>query len=219
MRFSSVLMAGSALALIALPIAAGAEESSNGFEAGSILVRVRAIDVIPETSSSVSSIGGSAHVSDSTVPEIDGTYFFTPNIAVEEIAGVTYHTVKDVNSVAGTVPLGSVRLLPPTLTGQWHFMPKSNFSPYVGAGINYTFFYGVKGSTSPIVYSTHYSDNVGGAFQAGFDYHIKGNWYANVDVKYLILHTDVSLGTAVGHVKASVDLNPVIAGAGIGYKF
>jgi outer membrane protein len=164
-------------------------------------------------------VQGSARVSNNAVPEVDVSYFFTPNLSAELIAAVTYHTVKDANSVAGTLPLGSVRLLPPTLTAQWHFLPQGTFNPYVGAGVNYTFFYGVKGSSLPIIYSTHYSDKVGGALQAGVDVNVRGNWYVNMDVKKLFLHTDVTLGTAVGQVKAKVDLDPWIFGAGIGYRF
>jgi len=205
--------------LLALAPTAQADDTNAGFQAGSILIRARAIDVDPQTSSSISVIHGTAHESNNVVPELDGTYFFTPNLSAELIAAVTYHNVKDVGSIAGTVPLGSVRLLPPTLTAQWHFLPQSAINPYVGAGINYTFFYGVKGSTSPIVYSTHYSDNVGGALQVGADVHLTGNWYFNVDVKKLFLETDVTLGTAVGQVKAKASLDPWIFGTGFGYRF
>jgi outer membrane protein len=220
MRFTSSLLAA---ALIAAPVFAWADDvgssDGSGFQSGTILVRVRGIDVDPQVSSSVSVVDGSVKASNNVVPEMDGTYFFTPNIAAELIAAVTYHSVKDQNSAAGTLPLGSVRLLPPTLTAQWHFLPESRFNPYVGAGINYTFFYGVKGSPLPIIYSTHYSDNVGGALQVGFDFKLSGNWYFNADAKKLFLHTDVALGTAVGPVKASVDLDPWIVGVGVGYKY
>ncbi len=207
------------LSLLALMTAARAEETDTGFQPGSILVRVRALDVDPQVSSSVSVVQGSVHASNNVVPEIDGTYFFTPNLSAELIAAVTYHTVKDEGSVAGNLPLGSVRLLPPTLTAQWHFLPQQTINPYVGAGINYTFFYGVKGSSLPIIYSTHYSDGVGAALQAGADIRLSGNWYFNVDVKKLFLETDVTLGTAVGQVKAKVNLDPWLVGAGFGYRF
>ncbi len=214
------LFAGLAgLGLLMLSAAGRADEPDAGFQSGSILARIRALDVAPQVSSSVSAIDGSVHASNNVVPELDGTYFFTPHIAAELIAAVTYHTVKDVGSAVGTVPLGSVRLLPPTLTAQWHFLPQSAVNPYVGAGINYTFFYGVKGSTLPIITSTHYSDNVGAALQAGADVKLSGNWYFNVDVKKLFLETDVTLGTALGQVKAKVNLDPWLIGAGIGYRF
>ncbi|MBV8634828.1 MAG: OmpW family protein [Burkholderiaceae bacterium] len=216
MRYSTLFLAAATVSL--LPGVSLADDASP-FQAGSVMLRARAIDVDPQVSSAVSVINGSVHAGNNLVPEVDGSYFFTPNVAAELIAAVTYHTVKDVNSAAGTLPLGSVRLLPPTLTAQWHFLPEAKFNPYVGAGINYTFFYGVKGSTVPIIYSTHYSDNVGGALQAGFDYRLSGNWFLNVDAKKLFLHTDVTLGTKVGQVKASVDLDPWIVGAGVGYKF
>jgi len=210
------LLGAAALSLLAMTAPVQAEE---GFQAGSILVRARALDVDPQVSSSVSVVQGSVHASNNVVPEIDGTYFFTPNLSAELIAAVTYHTVKDEGSVAGTLPLGSVRLLPPTLTAQWHFLPQSVIDPYVGAGINYTFFYGVKNSPLPIIQSTHYSDNVGAALQAGADVHVTGNWYFNLDVKKLFLETDVTLGTAIGQVKAKVNLDPWLVGAGFGYRF
>jgi len=217
MRTSHSLAAACLFALAAPALHAADDPSS--FNAGDIMIRARVIDVDPDVSSSISVVRGKAHASNNVVPEVDASYFFTPNLSAELIAAVTYHTVKDVGSVAGTLPLGSVRLLPPTLTAQWHFLPQSTINPYVGAGINYTFFYGVKGSTLPIITSTHYSDNVGAALQAGADIHLAGNWYANVDVKKLFLETDVTLGTAVGQVKAKVNLDPWIMGAGVAYKF
>lgn len=217
MRFSPLFAAG--LAFLAAGAASAADEAPyTGFQAGDILVRLRGIDVTPDVGSKVSVVQGGVNVSSNVVPEVDFSYFFTPNLSAELIAGVTYHTVEDRNSVAGNLALGSVRLLPPTLTAQWHFLPQSQVNPYLGAGINYTFFYGVH-DNNPIIYSTHYSDNVGGALQAGADIHLSGNWYANIDVKKLFLHTDVTMGTAVGPVKAKVDLDPWIMGVGIGYKF
>ncbi len=53
------------------------------------------------------------------------------------------------------------------LTLQYHFQPKADFSPYIGAGLNYTITYGA--STGPSVTDVKYSDEFGYAFQAGFD--------------------------------------------------
>src|SRR5579871_3898102 len=118
---TKLLISAVGLGLLALASQAQADETDSGFQSGTVLVRVRGLDVVPQVSSSVSAVGGSVHAADNLVPEIDGTYFFTPNLSAELIAAVTYHTVKDVDSAAGTLPLGSVRLLPPTLTAQWHF--------------------------------------------------------------------------------------------------
>jgi outer membrane protein len=221
MRYSPMLLA--AVSAAALGVGADkalADDTANtGLKAGDILVRLRALDVQPDTSSTVSVIGGNAKITHDFVPEADVSYFITPHIALEEIAGITYHDVSDKGSALGRVPLGSVRLLPPTLTVQYHFLPDSKINPYVGAGINYTFFYGVHGSTVPIIYSTHYSDRFGEALQVGADVHISGNWFFNIDVKKVFLHTDVTLGTAAGQIKAKVDINPWLIGTGIGYRF
>ncbi len=201
-----------------------AETDDGGFQAGSILVRARALGVLPDTGTSLSGpgafIGGHADVTDNWVPELDASYFFTPNIAVEAIAGVTYHDVTEKGNILGVpLNLGSVRLLPPTVTAQWHFLPTERFNPYVGAGINYTFFYDQHGGPSNLIYSTHYDDAVGAALQFGFDYNVTGRWYVNSDVKKLFLSTNVHLDTAAGAIKAKVDIDPWLLGFGIGYRF
>lgn len=219
-----------ALALLAGMSAAQADEATDGgFTAGSVLVHARALGVLTQVSNDARSplanvVGGKVGVSDNYVPELDASYFFTPNIAVEAIAGVTYHDVKLKNSNLAsiglsTVPLGSVRLLPPTITAQYHFLPKSDFNPYVGAGVNYTFFYDQH--SGPVSVSTHYDDALGGALEAGFNYKISGNWYANVDVKKLFLSTNVHIVTALSPaaVIEKVTLDPWLVGVGIGYRF
>ena len=106
--------------------------STNSFAAaGDIVARVRAVNVAPHNSSSP--VAGAA-LSSKTIPEVDFSYYFTDNISAELI--LTYpqkHTV----SLNGA-SLGTLKELPPTLLAQYHFMPGSSFSPYVGAGLNYT---------------------------------------------------------------------------------
>src|SRR5689334_18074998 len=82
---------------------------------GKWMLRARALGVVPEESSSLN-IGGHVNVDNSIVPELDATYFFTPNIAAEVIAAVTPHDVKTNTGVDA----GSAWLLPPTITLQYH---------------------------------------------------------------------------------------------------
>ena len=174
------------------------------------LVRVRAIAVTPDESASVSPIGGSVNIDDQYVPELDISYFFTDNIAAELVLATANHDVS--SSVVGS--LGDVALLPPTLLLQYHFTPDRTFSPYVGAGVNYTFFYDEHGAAGlPI----DYDDSFGWALQAGADFKINKEWSINVDVKKLFLSTDVSI--AGGAVTADVDIDPWIIGLGVGYRF
>jgi outer membrane protein len=183
--------------------------------AGHYQVRLRGIAVLPDASATIKvagvDIGGKTTVSDSFIPEIDGTYFVTDHMGVELIAGTTQHSIH--NSVAG--PVGSVWLLPPTLTVQYHFQPTSTtWRPYVGAGINYTFFYSPRSPLPDI----HYADHFGWALQAGVDVPLNdGPYFLNVDVKKIFLDTHVkALG---GVVQANATLDPWLIGAGVGVRF
>jgi len=211
--FASVMTVATILAYAA----AHADDAYKGFQAGDILVRGRFLAVMPNVSSSVSGIGGTVDASSSFEPEADATYFFTPNVAVEAIAAVTRHHLVDGGSSLGNVSLGHVSLLPPTITGQYHFLPKESLNPYVGAGVNYTFFFDPTVPDGGAVKKITYENNWGGALQAGFDYHIAGNWFANVDVKHLFLSTKAKING--GAITGNVSLDPTIAGVGIGYKF
>lgn len=109
-------------------------------------------------------------------------------------------------------------MLPPTITLQYHFLTDGPIIPYVGAGLNMTFFYSPH-PAGGVVTSTKYTDGVGPALEVGADFKLGGNWYANVDVKQIFLRTDATLGTIVGTVRAKTMLDPLVAGVGIGYKF
>ncbi len=188
-----------------------------GKQAGTIMIRVRAIGVIPlDSSSSISVIGGQVNATAQAAPEADFSYFFTDNIAVELIAATTRHNVSASNTAIGHVDVGSVWALPPTLTLQYHFFPHERFSPYLGAGINAPFFYGAH-PAGPAVTQVTFSDNVGAAIQAGIDYNIGGHWFANADVKQIFLNTTASING--GAIKAHTALNPLVVGMGIGYRF
>jgi outer membrane protein len=189
-----------------------------GKAAGSVMVRARAIGVIPEDNSSSTSIGGHVETSASAAPEVDFSYFFTDNIAAELILATTRHSLEAHGTAIGNVDAGKTWVLPPTLTLQYHFMPHERFSPYVGAGLAVMFFYSTQGA-GPTVQSLSLDNNVGAAIQAGFDYNFTGHWFANFDVKQIFLDTTAHLSTALGPVTATTRLDPLVVGAGIGYRF
>ncbi len=168
------------------------------------MFRVRAAEVIPDASSApVSGVDANSSFS----PEVDLTYFFTKNIAVEAIAATTRHSI----SLNGG-NLGKVSVLPPTVTLQYHFNPEGSVRPYVGAGINYTRFYNVKLSAPLDVERNSW----GGALQIGVDFAVGKNSYINLDVKKIFLETDVkSSGTYLTTLK----LDPVVVGIGYGFRF
>lgn len=179
------------------------------FEAGDVLLRARAVGVLPDESGRVSN-GDSVSIDNSLVPELDVTYFFTPNIAAELIAAVSPHNVK----TSSGIDAGDAWLLPPTLTLQYHFTQFSGIKPYVGAGINYTHFFNEDGGALNAV---DYDDSFGPALQVGFDVPIEEDWYFNVDIKKIWLSTEATFKPS--GVRADVDIDPWFVGMGIGYKF
>jgi len=189
-----------------------------GKEAGTFMIRGRVIGVIPEDNSSETTVGGHVSTTSQIAPEADFSYFFTDNIAAELIAATTRHSLQATGTVVGNVDVGSTWVLPPTLTLQYHFMPHERFSPYVGVGLNVSFFYNERAAT-PVVQRFTLNDNVGAALQVGCDYNFSGHWFANIDVKQIFLDTNAHVSTVLGPVLAKTSLDPMVAGIGIGYRF
>lgn len=197
------------------------------------MVRGRVLAVTPDESGDLSTSGtalaGDIKIGNQYVPELDITYFFSENIALELILAVTPHDVKATGvTVPGaltdaTIDLGDVWLLPPTLTLQYHFQNGSAFKPYVGAGVNATLFFNE--DKGPVANGVDYDPSFGLAAQIGFDYDLDGTpggWALNADVKKVWINSDVTVDftDALGAtVKADVDINPLVVGIGLGYKY
>jgi outer membrane protein len=189
-----------------------------GKAAGTWMVRGRIIDVDPENNGSSTSVGGHVSATNSATVEADFSYFFTDHIAAELIAATTKHDITAKGTSVGDVKVGSTWVLPPTLLLQYHFMPKERFSPYVGVGLNATFFYS-NSPARPIVTGMKLDNNIGEALQIGADYNISGHWFLNADIKQIFLPTKAKLTTVLGPVSAKTSLDPLVVGVGAGYRF
>ena len=193
-----------------------AKSESFSKESGRWLVGIKALNLNPSVKSTIS-IGGAASVDDDTIPELDVRYFLTDNISIETILGTTKHGVAATGTALGDVNLGTVKVLPPTLTLQYHVKGNGKFSPYFGAGINYTIFYNADPGATVNV---DYDDGFGFAFNVGFDYFLSEKNYLNVDIKKYILSTDVTVDAgAAGIATADVDLDPIAISIGYGWLF
>jgi outer membrane protein len=60
------------------------------------------------------------------------------------------------------------------------------------------------------------SSSVGVVGQIGMDYMLDKNWGVNFDVKWAQMATNVKVG---GNKVGTVNLNPLMVGAGITYRF
>jgi outer membrane protein len=224
-------------------------------EAGDIVVRLRTAYVNPDESSKLGSVSAAAGlggvsasgglhgligsdarlaVGNNTIPELDISYYVTKNIAVELILATgTRHNVNIVSNSAaaplggslGNQALGSVNILPPTLTAQWHFNPDQTIDPYIGAGVNYTHSFdrnltAMLGSTPLPIHIEQ--DMFGVVAQAGVDVNLGSGWLINADVKYVTMNTNVKVSADSGATWSKIDdldINPWVFGVGIGKRF
>jgi outer membrane protein len=120
------------------------------------------------------------------------------------------HTLWGTGPLSGE-KIGSTWLFPPTLLLQFRFFSDSIVQPYLGAGGNYTLFYGTSSSLT-------LSHSWGPAAGVGIDLFFLPHWFFNFDVKYLWIDTHAKLsGDTSG--KVSLDINPWLFAIGVGAKW
>lgn len=211
--FTKTLLTTTAILTAFGAVQASASDFEGTFSKDRFQVRLRAIDVAADGDGTVTQNGLKTDVDHAVTPEFDITYFFTKNISAELIAATSEHEID-----AGSLNLGEAWILPPTLTLQYHFTPDNKFSPYIGAGLNYSLFYGESDGNG--FDNLDVDGGVGYAMQAGFDYWLNDKWGVNLDVKYINLDVDVDVDLGATHLDADdVDLDPWIIGTGVSYKF
>lgn len=174
---------------------------------GNWLVRARALHL---DSANKDSTGLGLSINNKTFPEVDISYFVTPNLALELI--LTYPQKQDLRSSALGGKIGDLKHLPPTLSLQYHFTGLGAVRPYVGAGLNYTRFSSVNLPAGVTIEK----DSFGFAYGAGLDVPFAKNWVFNIDVKKVQIRTDVfNAGAKIGTLK----VDPLLFGVGVGYRF
>lgn len=199
-----------------VPVAEPAATVAAPVEFNPWMLRVRAIGVLPNSSAKFN-VPGSAHVSDRVVPELDISYFFTPNLAVETICCFSKHRISGRGALAG-VAVGDTWVLPATVMAQYHFTNFGSFKPYVGAGVNYSIYF-KEDAAGGAVTKLRLKNSVGPAAQVGFDYMIDEHWGLNVDLKYIRMKPKIDLVAGGANVSGHAKIDPIIVGAGITYKF
>jgi outer membrane protein len=202
-----------------------------GFSAGDTVVRLAATGIMPlATGSHIDAIGGTVDVTSTPAPEADLSYFVTDNISVQLIATATRHELSANNTaltglLGSKIDLASTYVLPPAVVAQWNFFPHAALDPYVGAGIDFLFPFDTQANklalpgVGQVVQKVGLSTAVGPTFDVGINYNISGPWFINVDYKQILDRVDARIHTALGLVKAHVDLDPAVLSAGIEYRF
>jgi outer membrane protein len=194
---------------------------------GDLLFRFGVASVMPnDDSSEVRPISGTGvSVDDATSVGLTFTYLFTDNIGIELLGALPFkHKIKGDKGAIDGVDIGTVKQLPPTLVAQYYFRSDSSVRPYLGAGINYTYFFdenadseleGVVGDTNIDI-----DNSVGPAAMAGIDIDVSKNWFLNASIWYIDIDTEATLKTAdAGKLQVDVDIDPWVAMIGIGTRF
>jgi outer membrane protein len=207
---------------------------------GDWVLRVGAANVDPDTNSDEIDIAGLAtldgvDVDDDTQLGITITYMLADQWGLELLAATPFEHDMSVSGVG--INAGSSKQLPPTLTAMWYPRGgKSGWQPYIGAGINYTYFFDeevdreleaalgiitepVTGSTDPVKANLDLDDSWGFAAHAGVDVPLNDRWAFNASVWYIEIDTEATIGTALGDVKFDVELDPWVYMVGIAYSF
>ncbi len=195
-------------AAVLCSLVSGAALAADPAKDGPWMVRARAVSL---NSANTDNTGLGLSVNNKWIPEVDISYFYSKNVAVELILTVPQsHTL---TSSALGKDIGTVEHLPPTLLVQYHFDSNGGAKPYVGVGINYTRF-----TKTDILggAATLNKDSWGGALQVGVDVPMGGNMYLNFDLKKVYIGSDVYVGTANA---GTFKVDPVLFGIGLGWRF
>ncbi|MBU65424.1 MAG: hypothetical protein CL858_08235 [Cupriavidus sp.] len=163
------------------------------------------------------------------------SHYFTDHISGEFVLGVPpKHDVSGDRGYEKYGKLGEVRQWSPAAVVKWHFFDaKTKFRPYVGFGVNYTWFTGesvtnqsfVQGEFGPgstMAASAKSSWNP--VFNVGANYAVTDNWFVGISVSYVPISTTANFTTTLAngakiqsHTKIKID--PVVTYLSVGYRF
>jgi outer membrane protein len=223
------LLGASLLALALCPIFA------NAHQAGDIIVRAGAATTAPNEESGNIKLDGAkvagtkATLDSDTQLGLAFAYMLTDHVGLELLAATPFqHTVAVKGLGAGLDgKLADIKQLPPTLSLQYYPMDAaSKFQPYVGVGVNYTWFYDEDLSSTRKregFSNLDLKNSWGWAGQLGMDYMLTDRMMVNASVWYVDIDTEATMdgpsALSVGRTKVSVDVDPWVYMVGIGYKF
>jgi outer membrane protein len=238
----------SSVGMAACICSAGLIDNANAQSAGSVTLSTGWLHVAPPgdaTPLTVESIGGvavnrqlagsGAHASSTDTVGITTEYYVTDNIGVAMLFGLPLK----VNLVGdGTLQkygnLGSTKPVPPAIDLRYHlFSAESKFRPYLGLGVNYTWFTQVRTTNSQFVTdsfgpggSAHatLSSSWNPVFEIGANYAITKHWSVGTSLNYIPVKTNLTLygQTAAGTQivsRSTLRLNPLSVFLNVAYTF
>jgi outer membrane protein len=207
-------MKHSILTLTLLAATAGFAAPALAQSAGDITLGFGFHNVMPKSDNGTLAGGTLAvDVGNGARPTFTAEYFLRDNLGIEILAALPFkHSV----NIDGLGKVGTVKHLPPVLSLQYHFQTGTAFTPFVGAGLNYTAFFSEKAEGALAGNKLELKDSWGIALHAGFDYKVSEHGALRTDVRWMDIDSDVKLnGTKIG----TVNIDPLVAGVAYVYQF
>ncbi|HYW03679.1 MAG TPA: OmpW family outer membrane protein [Gammaproteobacteria bacterium] len=195
--------------------------SARPLHAGDWLVRVGVSDVNPNESTSNPRgglpPGSDVSIDSDTRPSFTVGYMYTDNLGVEVLAALPFsHDIRGAGTLAPLGTIGELKQLPPTISLDWHFLPASTIRPYVGAGVNYTYFFDEHARGALSGTNLKLDNSFGAAAQVGVDMDITPSWYLNANVRYIQIETTATYGNGY---QLDVNVNPWVYTLAVGTTF
>lgn len=209
MSFTKKALVTSLLCACALPALA--------YQTNDIIVRAGAIQVRPDVDAGCCSTLAGLDVDNDTQLGLTATWMLHPQIGVELVAATPFQS----DITLGGAKVGSTKYLPPTLLLEWYPVGDRSqwIQPYVGVGVNYTFFFDERTRGGPLAPADlNLSSSVGVAVKVGVDANIGNNVLVNASVMKIKLSTDVDAAGGTIH-QDDVDIDPYAVMIGLGMKF
>jgi len=207
-------------ALAAATATAFASVPALAYEKGDMMLRVGAAGVYPTgDSETISAVGPGAKVEaeDAWSLGLTFTYMFTDNIGLGVLGAYPFeHDIEGKGSISGLGKVGKTTQLPPTVTLEYYFNNTTPLTPYLGAGVNYTYFWDEEGKGALSDANLDIDDSWGYAFEGGVDYSINDQWMVSAQVYYINIETRAKVS---GIGSFDVDVNPWAYVLTAGYKF
>lgn len=195
------------------------------YEAGDVLLRFGPTTVQPDADSD-DALGATVDLNDDTQLGITATYMVNEWFGVELLAATPYEHNMYLESSGGRALIGETRHLPPTVLAQFHFPEVGKFRPYVGVGVNYTFFFeeSLRDQNTagiPAGYSLTLDDSVGAAGEIGVDVALQGDWFLNASVWQIDIDTTGEVEDAQGNYvgETDIEVDPTVWMLGVGRSF
>jgi outer membrane protein len=172
---------------------------------GDLLVRLRGLAFLTDTSGTTDSIGGSARTSNDFVTELDFFVFLYEKYCcrADPRHYQTHRRSQGLHCGRFGFGYGARAAAGADLAISFF---RNFFSALISAGLNYTITYDVKMGRS--VNSVNYSDEFGYAFQVGMDFKLNDRFSLNLDVNKVFVDTDIIVNGGTINAK-NTDLIPM----------